>query len=86
MQIYEYVSCYFVGFALSLLVLYISGVKKKAAFYFYTANSVSGLISSLAFIAFQKADSFLLFVGGFAGVAGQGVLCFLRFISVIFLN
>lgn len=78
MQIYEYVSCYFVGFALSLLVLYISGVRKKLAFYIYSVNAAAGLILSLSALAAQKADALFLVAGGFAGVAGQAALCLIR--------
>lgn len=81
MQIYEYIACYFVGFALSLLLLYISGVKKKLAFYFFAANSVCGLVLSLAAVAFEKADSLFLVAGGLAGVTGQGLLCLFRMIA-----
>lgn len=78
MQIYEYLSCYFVGFALSLLVLYISGVRKKLAFYIYSVNAAAGLVLSLVALATQKADSLFLVAGGFAGVAGQSALCLVR--------
>lgn len=81
MQIYEYISCYFVGFALSLLLLYISGVKKKAAFYFYAVNSVAGFISSVAFVALEQADPVFLLSGGLFGITGQGALCVLRLIA-----
>lgn len=83
MQIYEYISCYFVGFALSLLLLYISGVKKKTAFYFYAVNSVAGFISSVAFVALEKADAVFLLSGGLFGITGQGLLCVLRLIANI---
>lgn len=80
MQIYEYVSCYFVGFALSLLALYISGIKRKAAFYLFSVNAVFGFCASLAFIASGTADSLLLTVGGFSGIAGQAALCLIRIV------
>lgn len=83
MQIYEYVSCYFVGFALSLLVLYISGVKRKLAIYFFAANSIVGFVSSIVFIALEKADALLLVAGGFGGITGEGILCLIRFLSRI---
>lgn len=78
MQIYEYVSCYFVGFALSLLALFLSGAKKKAAFLLFFANAAAGFVSSLAFIALEQADSLLLTIGGLLGIAGQAALCIAR--------
>lgn len=83
MQIYEYVACYFVGFSLSLLALYISGVKKKLAFYFFAVNAVCGFIMSLAAVALEKADSLFLVAGGLTGIAGQGLLCLFRIIAGI---
>lgn len=81
MQIYEYTACYFVGFSLALLALYVSGVKKKAAFYFFAVNSLCGFLSSLFFIALGKADSLFIAAGGFSGIAGQAALCLLRTIG-----
>lgn len=82
MQIYEYVSCFFVGFALSLLFLYLSGIKKKAAFYLYAVNSATGFVLSLVFVALGKADSLFLLSGGLFGVAGQGILCAFRAVAL----
>ena len=81
MQIYEYTACYFVGFSLALLTLYVSGVKKKAAFYFFAVNSLCGFLSSLVFIALQTVDSLLIAAGGFFGIAGQAALSFLRLLG-----
>lgn len=81
MQIYEYVACYFVGFALSLLTLYVSGAKKKTTLYVFFVNSSFGFVASLAFVAVSAADSLLIAVGGFAGIAGQAVLCVFRVIG-----
>lgn len=83
MQIYEYVACHFVGFSLSLLMLYVSGVKKKAAFYFFAANALCGLITSLFFIALEKADSLFVLAGGLLGAAGQGALCLFRLLQTV---
>ena len=83
MQIYEYIACYFVGFSLSLLILYVSGVKKKMAFYFFAVNSLCGLLSSLFFIAAEKADSLFILAGGLFGAAGQGICCLFRVIQSI---
>lgn len=81
MQIYEYVACYFVGFALALLTLYVSGIRKKTSFYFFFVNSAFGFFSSLAFVATSTADSLLITSGGFAGIAGQAVLCVFRVVG-----
>lgn len=81
MQIYEYVACHFVGFSLSLLTLYVSGVKKKAAFYFFAVNSLCGLLSSLFFIALEKADSLFVLAGGLFGAAGQAALSLFRLLQ-----
>lgn len=84
MQIYEYTACFFVGFALALLAFYVSGVKKKAAFYLFAVNSLCGFLSSLVFIALETADSLLIAAGGFLGIVGQAALCALRLLAYRF--
>lgn len=84
MQIYEYVSCFFVGFALSLLALYLSGIKRKSVFYFFAVNSAGGFLSSLFFIAAEKADGLFVVTGGFSGITGQLVLSILRLTARLF--
>lgn len=83
MQIYELISCYFAGLALSVLALFLSGTKKKKVFSLYIANSVFGLVCALAFIGTQSGEALSLLTCGAGGVAGAFLLCVFRVFTTV---